>query len=264
MASDARPLAGGGSTARLLRHYDAKYGAGTAGPPAVATAPAGAPQNRHEACLHYLPQHFHGGAILEVGAGDGRLARGLAAQGIGFERYVATEASRARLAGLERSLEDPRFEAAHLDLEQASPEHDARYDAVILLALVEHLVDPIEALQRVRGFLKPGGIAFIDTPNVAKYTRRLKLLFGRFPATASRDEGLATFDGAPVDLHDEGHLHYFTYRSLSRLLFERCGFREVTPAPYASGPHWLGRGVGGWLARLRPQLFSELCVVARA
>jgi len=206
---------GVGCAARVAARapLDAKYGAacGEAGTAIAVADPA--PGDRHEACLHYFPRHFRGGDILEIGAGDGLIARSLAAAGVPFDHDTAPEYSQARLAGLRRSLTDPRIRVAHLDLEEPPREHAGRYDAVILLALVEHLVDPLAGLRHAREMLRPGGIAFIDTPNIAKYTRRLKLLFGRFPSTASRDEGLSTWRGEPVDLHDEGHLHYFTYRS---------------------------------------------------
>ncbi len=135
---------------------------------------------------------------------------------------------------------------------------------MLLVALVEHLFDPLGALQSVRRMLRPGGLVYIDTPNVAKYSRRLKLLAGRFPSTSSLDVGLTRYDGRPVQLHDEGHLHYFTFRSLSRLLLERSGFERVERLPYASRPAPLGPRIGHALARLRPELFSELCVVASA
>ena len=260
------PLAepGADAAARLARHYDAKYAAERSrGAQAAILRPRGGlPRDRHEACLHYFPRHFRGGDVLEIGAGSGLIARSLAAAGLPFDSYTATEYSEARLAGLRRSLDDPRLRVTRLDLEAPPGEHVGRYDAVILIALVEHLVDPIRGLRHVRQMLRPGGIAFIDTPNIAKYTRRLKLLLGRFPATASRDEGLRTFAGEPVDLHDEGHLHYFTYRSLTRLLVERCGFARVTPTPYVTPPALLGARLDAALARWRPQLFAELCLVA--
>lgn len=256
------PRADGGGADRtgLARHYDAKYADEGDGEALVHPHPA--PASRHEACLLHFPRRFRGGDVLEIGAGSGLVCRSLAAAGVDFRSYTATEYSQARLEGLRRHLSDPRVRVGRLDLEAPPAEHVARYDAVILLALVEHLVDPLRALQNVRAMLRPGGFAFIDTPNVAKYTRRLKLLLGRFPSTASHDEGLRTYAGVPVDLHDEGHLHYFTYRSLTRLLVERCGFRRVVPAPYATPPHLLGRRAGSALARWRPQLFAEVCVVA--
>ena len=248
--------------ADLAGHYDAKYGAERAGGVARVVAPSPHPCDRHEACLHYLPQHFRGGDLLELGAGDGVVARSLMAAGLNFHSYTASDLSEARVAGLRASLADPRVRVVRLDAEAPEPGHEGRYDAVILLALVEHFVDPLRALRNVREMLRPGGFAYVDTPNIAKYTRRLKLLAGRFPGTATRDEGLLTLDGRPVDLHEEGHLHYFTYRSLSRLLLERCGFARVARAPYATPPLPLGRRVHAGLARLRPELFAELALVA--
>jgi len=247
-----------------LRHYDEKYAHEIAGPAPEIVAPCAAPADRYQACVSALPALFAGGDVLEIGAGSGRLALSLAAAGLRFESYTASDFSSSRLAGLRAQLRDPRFRVLELDLEQPPQALEGCFDAVILVALIEHLFDPLRALCAVRRMLRPGGLAFLDTPNVAKYTRRLKLLAGRFPSTASRDEGLVTYGGAAVDLHDEGHLHYFTFRSLKRLLLERCGFARVVRVPYATGPALLGRRIMYALARLRPELFSELCLVAYA
>lgn len=121
-------------------------------------------------------------------------------------------------------------------------------------AVVEHLVDPVGALLTVRRQIAPGGYLLLTTPNIAKWTRRIKLLCGRFPSTASVDEGLLQYDGVtPTVLHDEGHLHYFTYRSLARILLERAGFSRVER---------LGYGRPAVLARAWPTLFSDVCVRA--
>jgi len=45
-------------------------------------------------------------------------------------------------------------------------------------------------------------------------------------------------------------------------LIERCGFARTTPAPYVTRPYLLGRRADAALARWRPQLFAELCLVA--
>ena len=247
----------------VLRHYEAKYASdareGDAEPLVV---PTGAPRDRFEACVSDLPRRLAGGDVLEIAAGSGRLAQSLLSAGLRCESYTATELSQARLAALHRTLRDPRVRVAPLDLEAPAQGDTARYDAIILLALIEHLVDPLRAMARVRGWLRPGGFAFVDTPNIAKWTRRAKLLGGIFPATASRDEGLVTYEGQPVDLHDEGHLHYFTYRSLTQMLTRRCGFSRVERVPYASAPYILGRRGSYALARLAPTAFSEIALVA--
>ena len=65
-------------------------------------------------------------------------------------------------------------------------------------------------------------------------------------------------------MFDEGHLHYFTYRSLSQMLTERCGFSRVDKRWYYEGPSLVSRRLETTLARAWPELFSELCVVAHA
>jgi SAM-dependent methyltransferase len=247
---------------QVVRHYDEKYADESAGGDQAVLAPSAWPCNRYEACLAAFPSRFRGGSVLEVGAGSGLLARSLMAAGVDFASYTASELSEMRLAGLRKRVSDPRVQVLQLDIEDPPDDLAARYDAVIMLALIEHLFDPLRAMRAVRRMLRPGGFAFVDTPNAAKYTRRLKLLFGRFPSTASRDEGLTTYDGRPVDLHDEGHLHYFTFRSLTRMLVERCGFSRVEKVPYPTSPALFGRRADYALACLRPELFSELCLVA--
>ena len=248
----------------LRRHYDLKYAAEASAVSLETIAPTAIPSDRFQACCRFFPEHFRGGEILELAAGSGLVARSLIASGLDFERYVASDFSQARLQGLEQTLRDPRVRVARLDAADIPDQELGHYDAVIMIALIEHLIDPLGVMQRARRLLKPGGFVYIDTPNVAKYTRRIKLLFGRFPATASRNEGLTTYDGKPVDLHDEGHLHYFTHRSLAAMLTQRCGFSRVEMLTYFSGGRLLGRRLDHVLARLRPALFSELCLVAYA
>ena len=247
----------------LAAHYDAKY----AREPQAERAsqlvvPGRVPRNRFEACVRSFPRLFSGADVLELGAGSGNVALSLLTAGLDCRSYTASETSEARLDGLRRRLDDPRLRVARIDAEWVPEELFGRFDAVIMIALIEHLVDPLGALLRIRRLLRPGGFVYLDTPNVAKWTRRLKLLAGRFPSTSSRDEGLVGYDGQPVSLHDEGHLHYFTYRSLSRLLLERCQFASLEKLPYAVGGH-LGAPLSDALARLWPELFAEVCLVAR-
>ena len=127
------------------------------------------------------------------------------------------------------------------------------FDTVALSAVVEHLVDPIRALQAVHRIVRPGGRLLLDTPNIAKWTRRVKLALGYFPATASFDEGLLAYDRkTPTELHDEGHFHYFTVRSLGRICTERAGFSRVQAFGYGATP----------LSRWWPAMFSDVFLVA--
>jgi ubiquinone/menaquinone biosynthesis C-methylase UbiE len=245
---------------RLLTHYEAKYANGQDVIEAIATYAT--PRDRFEACMVHFPRHFTGGSILELAAGNGRMAKSLLATDLPCSEYTLSDLAEARLEAIRTASPDPRMRFTRLDAGDLRDEPSARFDAIIMLALIEHLIDPIGAMTEIRRMLCPGGFVYINTPNIAKFTRRLRLLAGRFPSTASRDEGLSTFSGQPVDLFEEGHLHYFTYRSLSRILTERCGFSRVEKLAYYEGPSLLSRRVEAALAHAWPEMFSELCLVA--
>lgn len=247
---------------RLSRHYDAKYEQ----PPADHAYPEPCvvpmPANRFEAAISFCRQTFGSGSILEIGAGDGRIAAGLLHAALPFSSYLATEASQARLRALQNRLVDSRFAFGLLDIEDTEAPLTGKFDMIIMVAVIEHLLDPIVAMARLRECLNPGGFIYIDTPNIAKLSRRLKLLCGHFPSTASKDEGLLTYEGAPVDLLDEGHLHYFTYRSLSTMLIRLCGFSRTKRLGYACAPFMFPKAIHHTLARIRPEWFSEIAMLA--
>jgi len=249
---------------RLLDHYNRKYSAELTAPLAAALPlRIRRPRDRFSAAVSTLAAHLPPTArILEMGAGNGLVAQSLCSGGVAFSSYTIGDISETRLAGLRRNLTDERFHFAATDAEHPSRSLTGPYDVVIMIALIEHLLDPIGAMAELRTLIQPGGFVYIDTPNIAKWTRRIKLAFGRFPATASTNEGLTTYEGEPADLHDEGHLHYFTYRSLSAMLIQRCGYSAVELHPYFESPRFLGGYLGTALARLRPTLFSEIACLA--
>jgi len=249
---------------RLRLHYETKY-ANQSEQPLRSMPSADAlsmPTNRFEAAISFCRNAFNGESILEIGAGDGCIAAGLLQAGLPFSHYLATEASPVRLKSLKQRLDDPRISTSQFDVENQDEVLQEKYDMIIMIAVIEHLIDPISAMTRLRDYLTPGGFIYIDTPNIAKLTRRLKLLCGRFPATASKDEGLMTYEGSVVDLLDEGHLHYFTYRSLSAMLMRHCGFLRVTSLGYACAPFIFPKRIHHMLARACPKLFSEIAILA--
>ena len=154
---------------------------------------------------------------------------------------------------------DPRrAEAARsrgLDVRQMLFDADAlsglgRFDVVVLADVLEHQADPAAMLGLVRRCLAPQGRVLISAPNVAHWTVRLGLLFGRFDY---RDSGLM----------DATHLRWFTERSLLAFV-RRCGF-EVVEVAHASGawmaayrivPRFLRRRCVRGLVVLNPRLFG--------
>ena len=81
----------------------------------------------------------------------------------------------------------------------------SEFDAIVAADVLEHLKDPLEALNRLRPFLKPDGFFVISVPNVAHGSVRLALLSG-------------DFEYADIGLLDSTHLRFFTRETLEKLL----------------------------------------------
>ena len=138
-------------------------------------------------------------AILEVGCSSGYLGASLAAKGhrvTGVEPDPVSAAAASRVlaevwqGGLDESL------AAH-------PE--ARFDVLVFGDVLEHMLDPAEALRRSLAHLRPGGSVVISLPHIAHGSVRAMLLAGRF-------------DYADRGILDSTHLRFFTRTGIAHLL----------------------------------------------
>jgi len=110
-----------------------------------------------------------GGRLLDVGCGGGELAALLARSGgwrsAGIDPSAAA-CERARGLGVEAR-------AGTLQTVELEP---GGFDAVLFNHSLEHIADPVEALDRARGLLRPGGALAISLPNFGCAARRR---FGR-------------------------------------------------------------------------------------
>ena len=103
--------------------------------------------------------------LLDVGAGRGRFV--LAARAAGLRRL-----------GIEPSLRGAQAAAAagapvqRVALEEA-PIEPGSWEAVTLWHVLEHVEDPRAALERIAGWLSPGGTLLVGVPNLASLQARL-------------------------------------------------------------------------------------------
>lgn len=79
-----------------------------------------------------------------------------------------------------------------------------KYDYIVFLDVIEHLISTEEVLLRIQPFLKKEGLVLLSIPNIAYNGVIMNLLKNRFPYT---ERGLL----------DCTHLRFFTYESISEL-----------------------------------------------
>jgi SAM-dependent methyltransferase len=128
--------------------------------------------------LRHAPRQTHP-VILDVAAGWAVPGRVLASQH-GYRVFALD----SLLTGGEEVLQFTNKTlptAAIWDvLTQPLPVRSESVDVVLFLATIEHLRDsPKPALEEFRRILKPGGILFLDTPNILELRKRLLLLLGK-------------------------------------------------------------------------------------
>jgi ubiquinone/menaquinone biosynthesis C-methylase UbiE len=100
-----------------------------------------------------------GWRALEVGAGRGSIASWLADQVAETGRVVATDIDTTLL----EELGDDRIEVVRHDV-QADDFPDGSFDLVHCRALLVHVTDPERALERMAGWLRPGGVLVAEEP----------------------------------------------------------------------------------------------------
>jgi len=152
-------------------------------------------------------RHLRPGRILELGPAEGTMTQHLEA--------FATE-----LTLVEGSLifcnrlrqAHPRARVVHSLFEDFSPE--TTFDSVILGHVLEHVLDPIDILRRVAGWLAPGGRVYASVPNSRSLHRQAAVLMGLIASEDSLNE---------TDIH-HGHRRVYS-PELFRNHFLQAGYQ---------------------------------------
>jgi SAM-dependent methyltransferase len=171
-----------------------------------------------------------GAKALDVGCGTGVLLERLARLGWepwGIEPNAEAAATAARRLGVDPSRVVPS------GVEEAQLQATA-FDLVTMSHVLEHLHDPLQALERIRQWLRPNGVIRIWVPNIASLESRL---FGRrwFCLDVPR------------------HLQHYEPKTLTALL-SHAGF-----AVERIHPQYQGAGLSGSLQHVADDLRGRRC-----
>jgi 2-polyprenyl-3-methyl-5-hydroxy-6-metoxy-1,4-benzoquinol methylase len=174
----------------------------------------------------------------------------------------------ARIVGIEPVAEQAAIARDHGFDEVVSgyfpdaPEELGRFDLITFNDVLEHMVDPWQALHDTRRWLTPAGVVLACIPNIQYWPAVIDLANGRW-------------DYADAGLLDRTHLRFFTRKTMCDM-FEATGYEVVECQGVNSvwGSEWRPSGHGmsakvrnvtrGLLTRARPDgAFLHFVVVAR-
>ena len=178
-----------------------------------------------------------GSHVFDMGCGEGQLAPVLTGKGcrvdgmdINIRRMTASRSHYKNL--YEGNIETFAFD-----------QHAHQYDVVVLADVLEHLQAPEKVLETSRALLKDKGKVLISLPNVAYYSNRMCLLFGRWEY---QDEGIL----------DRTHLRFFTLCT-GREFIETNGYdvSEMVPEMPVISSKWK-RLIFSFACHQWPSLFA--------
>lgn len=122
------------------------------------------------------------------------------------------------------------------------------FDALILSEVLEHLLEPWSALEKLRPLLRPGAMVMASSPNIAQTRLVMSLLRGRWDLA----------DRGPMD---RTHFRWFTPATY-REMFEKAGFRVTACYPLVkpSAKARLASAVTG--GRIDHLFWRQICIIA--
>ncbi len=153
-------------------------------------------------------EHVKGGSLLDLACGDGLMTAMFAEH---FDRVVGVDASGVHVAEARRRLPSASFFESLIE----DFEIDEKFDAVFLLDILEHVIDPVAVLKKAAGFLASGGVLIAHVPNAVAINRRLAVLMGTLTSCQEL---------SPFDIQIAGHRRSYEMSTLVADM-EKAGLR---------------------------------------
>lgn len=172
------------------------------------------PKAKNNSWVHLFEFVPKGSRVLDVGCSSGNFGE------------VLVKEKHCQVVGLDIDKPDvakaaKKLTAAHVrNVEQDDISDLGKFDVIVFADVLEHLLDPIVALEKVKQQLKKGGRIVFSIPNMAHISVRLQLLEGFFEYT-------------PIGVLDRTHLHYYDELEVKHI-FKQAGYsiKEVNPTTW--------------------------------
>jgi SAM-dependent methyltransferase len=155
----------------------------------------------------YEPLYQVGRRVVDIGCGDGHLCAELSGQG--WPSVVGVDISKTRVARARELYPNLTF----FDTPLAKVCEKQSLDLIVMEALIEHLLRPMETMREYYEFLAPGGRIVLTTPNMDS---------GEFRFLGKRWTSM---------LAPHAHIFLFSPASIRRLLSE-AGFNVEAVGNY--------------------------------
>lgn len=168
-------------------------------------------KKRLEEYVRHLPAHNKPGVVLDIGCGNGEFLNtarqiGWEAWGVDFDPKAIEAARKTGATVVQCGLPDTGLPSA-------------KFDAVTLSHVIEHVHDPIAAFREAFRILKPGGQLWLATPNLDSFSH-------------------LRFRTDWIGLDSPRHLVLFTRHILEQALVN-AGFEAIAYKPCPSVALWL-------------------------
>lgn len=155
-------------------------------------------------------ENCHEGSLPDLGCGDGTITALLSPK---FRRILGVDASPSHL--LKARQRCPNAEFKESLIEEFTEQE--RFDTVVMLNILEHVIDPSSTLRSAASFLKGDGVLIVHVPNALAVNRRIARIMGTLT-----DE----YELSPYDIGVAGHRRSYDMSSLRRDV-ESAGLRVV-------------------------------------
>ena len=176
-----------------------------------------------------------GSVVLDVGCNDGMIRRFLKDCD-----YYGIDIDKEKVVNLRKQ----KIKAEIVDLnKEGIPFKNKKFDYILLLDILEHLIDPAKIIKECKGKIKKEGKLIISLPNDYHILNKIRFIFNKH---------LTEDPFSPY-----GHLHYFPIKSGEKLILNQGAaiLKKINFAPVK--PKIVPQSIKNFLTRIFPQSFAR-------